>query len=242
MESQFLRTYLLAILLLPAQQVLAGQTFQHEGQPPQLIELYTSEGCSSCPPADSYMSSLINSPNLWKNIIPLAFHVDYWDYIGWPDRFAHPSYKQRQYSYRQAGRLRSVYTPGWVIDGNEWRGFFQGQQLPMQSSREGGKLKVDYENQQLDITYKPKKSFEKLTAHIALIGFDQQSTVTAGENRGRILKHQFVVMNKQEKTQPNFQWQFRVPDSDVSRRHALAIWVATPDFQILQAVAGWVEN
>ena len=61
-----------------------------------LLELYTSEGCSSCPPADRWLSKLKGEPKLWRNIIPLAFHVDYWDYIGWEDRFASPAYTARQ--------------------------------------------------------------------------------------------------------------------------------------------------
>ena len=60
-----------------------------------LVELYTSEGCSSCPPADRWLSKLRNSEQLWKGFVPLAFHVDYWDYIGWKDRFASPIYGAR---------------------------------------------------------------------------------------------------------------------------------------------------
>ncbi len=55
-----------------------------------LLELYTSEGCSSCPPADRWLSGLRQDPRLWRQLVPVAFHVDYWDGIGWPDRFASP--------------------------------------------------------------------------------------------------------------------------------------------------------
>ncbi len=64
-----------------------------------LVELYTSEGCSSCPPADHYLSGLARDPGLWKQFVPVAFHVDYWDQLGWTDRLASAQYSDRQRSY-----------------------------------------------------------------------------------------------------------------------------------------------
>jgi hypothetical protein len=232
---------LISSLLLSTQQIYANQTFSHEGPPPQLVELYTSEGCSSCPPADRYMSSLINEPGLWSKIIPLAFHVDYWDYIGWEDRFAQPTFKQRQYDYRRNGLLRSVYTPGWIVDGKEWRGFFQGRSLPALPDRSGQKLSAELENQDLSISFEAQEPTTTLTAHVALIGFDQQSNVTAGENRGRTLSHQFIVLDKQQQTKSGSQWQFKIPKSDISSRTAIAIWITQPDMTILQATGGWIQ-
>lgn len=232
---------LLSCLLISTQHVYAKQFFSHEGPPPQLVELYTSEGCSSCPPADRYMSSLVNAPGLWSKIIPVAFHVDYWDYIGWKDRFAQPMFKQRQYNYRKSGVLRSVYTPGWIVDGKEWRGFFQGQSLPALPTRTGQKLSAELDKQDLIINFEMKESTKPLTAHVALIGFDQQSNVTAGENRGKTLSHQFIVLDKQKQTQTGSQWLFQIPKSDTSTRTALGIWITEPDMTILQATGGWIE-
>ena len=82
-----------------------------------VLELYTSEGCSSCPPADRFVSALRDDPRLWTEYVPVAFHVDYWDYIGWPDRFASPAYGKRQRQHAQLGRVRNVYTPGFVVGG-----------------------------------------------------------------------------------------------------------------------------
>src|SRR5690348_8781739 len=61
-----------------------------------LLELYTSEGCSSCPPAEAWLSQLKKSPKLWKDFVPVSFHVDYWDYLGWKDPFAMKAYSRRQ--------------------------------------------------------------------------------------------------------------------------------------------------
>ena len=100
-----------------------GASLSIESPPTQvdLIELYTSEGCSSCPPADRWVSSLQDEPGLWRDFIPLAFHVDYWDYIGWVDRFASPAFTARQYRYAAQQSMRTVYTPGFFNNGKEWR-------------------------------------------------------------------------------------------------------------------------
>jgi len=85
-----------------------------------LIELYTSEGCSSCPPAERWLGGLRSDPGLWKTFVPVAFHVDYWNRLGWPDRFSNRDFTQRQYAYAEGWSGGSVYTPCFVRDGAEW--------------------------------------------------------------------------------------------------------------------------
>lgn len=114
----FISLVLLAFTLL---QTSYAQTFSSTGQQVNLVELYTSEGCSSCPPADRWLSKLTQKPGLWNEFIPLSLHVDYWDYIGWQDPFADKRYTQRQYNYYHSGNLSSVYTPGVLFNGQEWR-------------------------------------------------------------------------------------------------------------------------
>ena len=80
---------------------------------PVVVELYTSQGCSSCPPAEAYLQELAKR----DDVLPLEFHVDYWDYIGWKDKFAQPKFTKRQRSYVKALNGRYVYTPQMVIDG-----------------------------------------------------------------------------------------------------------------------------
>jgi hypothetical protein len=80
---------------------------------PAVVELFTSEGCSSCPPAEAYTAELAQR----SDVLPLTFHVNYWDNLGWPDRFSSPEATQRQRTYAQALRLSSVFTPQTVIDG-----------------------------------------------------------------------------------------------------------------------------
>jgi len=231
---------LLSAVISPTSLLMAEQLFQQQGQAPVLIELYTSEGCSSCPPAEHYLNSFVDSPELWRKYVPLAFHVDYWDYIGWEDRFAQPQFKQRQYNHRRLGNLKSVYTPGWITGGNEWRGFFRGHKVTPQKQA-GGLLQARLDKQQLNVSYEPNQQHRTLIAHVALLGFDLSSQVTAGENSGRLLKHQFVVLDKQQKPQDNFQWSFTLPQVDTSQRHALAIWISERNQKPLQVTADWLK-
>lgn len=82
---------------------------------PVVVELFTSQGCSSCPPADAFLHELSQR----DDVIALALHVDYWDYIGWKDSFAQPAFTQRQKSYAKSGGRRSVYTPQMIISGQD---------------------------------------------------------------------------------------------------------------------------
>ena len=99
------------------------------------IELFTSQGCSSCPPAEKWLNALARHPDLWNEIIPVAFHVDYWDKLGWRDSYASGSHTRRQYQYRSENRIHSVYTPCFLINGKEWRGWLSGYKLPQSRSQ-----------------------------------------------------------------------------------------------------------
>ena len=82
---------------------------------PVIVELFTSQGCSSCPPADAYLQTMINKPG----VIPLSYHVDYWDYLGWRDTLGDPDYSQRQSDYANTRGDKSVYTPQMVVNGRD---------------------------------------------------------------------------------------------------------------------------
>src|SRR5437868_3719162 len=87
---------LFIVLYVSCPSPAAAEIFQSGEDQTVLLELYTSEGCSSCPPAEQWMTQLKNAPGLWKSFVPVAFHVDYWDYLGWKDVLSSPNYSQRQ--------------------------------------------------------------------------------------------------------------------------------------------------
>src|ERR1044071_2524185 len=113
------------------------KTFESGETQNSLVELFTSEGCSSCPPAEKWLSTLKSSQDLWKKTVPVAFHVDYWDHLGWRDRFAKPEFTSRQQRYAAEWGGDSVYTPGFVVNGKEWRSWFGGNALPIASTKVG---------------------------------------------------------------------------------------------------------
>ena len=92
---------------------LSGAALAQGTEAVVVVELYTSQGCSSCPPADAYLARLADQPG----VMPLALHVDYWDYIGWADSFAQPKFTDRQRAYAAASGSRTIYTPQMVVNG-----------------------------------------------------------------------------------------------------------------------------
>jgi hypothetical protein len=102
-------------MMVAAVLALALQAESARAEGPVLVELFTSQGCNSCPPADAYLGDLAKR----KDVVALAFHVDYWDYIGWKDPFAKAAWTQRQRAYQGALRISTIYTPQMVVDGGE---------------------------------------------------------------------------------------------------------------------------
>lgn len=207
-----------------------------------LLELYTSEGCSSCPPAEAWFSKLLENPDLWRGIVPVVFHVDYWNDLGWKDPYSSPENSQRQRRYQSEGGVHSVYTPGFVINGNEWRGWFSGQALP-DSAEPAGVLTAELANDQMRVTYRSEQhTDEALELHVALLGFDLTTNVARGENRGKDLTHQFVVLNQVTSLSHDNTWSLSVPENPVAaNRLALAVWITRPNTQRpLQATGGWL--
>src|SRR6516164_9572668 len=99
--------------------LLGKEVARFESGPAQvsLLELYTSEGCSSCPPAEAWLGELSRNPNLWRAVVPVSFHVDYWDNLGWKDGFSSREFTLRQRFYAASWGSESVYTPGFVLNG-----------------------------------------------------------------------------------------------------------------------------
>lgn len=226
--------------------VLLGDVFRIESQSesPQLIELYTSEGCSSCPPAEKWLGGFLNDPGLWSKWVPVAFHVDYWDRLGWKDKYATRENTLRQYRLRDEGAVNSIYTPGFVVNGREWRGWFEGQSISENSSRkQSGELVIEIDSGKIVATYSGDEDDALL--NIAILGIEMNSMVSRGENRGRLLKHDFVALEHQELPFTNGKVEFVLPAiaEGVASRFGIAAWVVSPDETTPNVVVGnWMPK
>jgi hypothetical protein len=178
-----------------------------------LVELYTSEGCSSCPPADRWLSGLSAQGYVPERVVPLALHVDYWDYIGWKDPYAKRVFSQRQRKLTQLQRLALVYTPQVMLQGQDFRGwgtpaFEQAlakinarparadialELLPAGSSTLTVRVSAALLDQPEEAGPKP----EEASLYLAAYENRLESRVSAGENRGRTLSHDHVVLEWQ---------------------------------------------
>jgi len=156
-----------------------------------LVELYTSEGCNSCPPADRWLSRLKADPA----VVALAFHVDYWDRLGWKDRFASPAYTQRQAEQQTVNGARFSYTPQVVVDGadrKDWSSI--ATPLPARSATAPVDLELIRDGRRVTATIAPAPNAPKrLAAYWAVTEQDHVTAVKAGENEGVTLKHDNVV-------------------------------------------------
>ena len=213
-----------------------------------LLELYTSEGCSSCPPAEEWFSRLTEDARLWKDVVPVAFHVDYWDYLGWDDVFAKNAFSERQRDYAEAWKSPNIYTPGFVLNGAEWRGWREQTGLPAAAGN-AGVLALELGKTGAAIRFEPAKALSHGTAHVALLGTGLTRKISAGENKGKTLTHDFVALDYQRVnlTVEGGAWVGRggwlhkgaTPPS----RYAVAVWITDGNSDApLQAAGAWLGD
>jgi hypothetical protein len=163
---------------------------------PVVVELFTSEGCSSCPPADAFLGELSRRPD----IVALAFHVDYWDYIGWKDPYADPAHTRRQHDYAAALGLHMVYTPQMVVDGRtDVVGTERGDvEAAIGKAAAGPKLAISFEKDagggyRVVIPAAAPPATGPATVWLALFDSERETPVKRGENGGRNLREHNIV-------------------------------------------------
>ena len=190
-----------AFFFITSSQAFAKTYNAHSSKHPvALIELYTSQGCSSCPPAEKWLGELEQSGVNSNQAIPLALHVDYWDYIGWEDQFSQKYFTQRQYQYRKTNHSESVYTPQIMFNGNDVRGVNFGSSLSdLKQKNATVAYKVTAETVSKN-NVKVAIDFERIDAIaknsnvvVVLAESDLVGDIKTGENAGRTLKHNHVV-------------------------------------------------
>jgi len=154
-----------------------------------VVELYTSEGCNSCPPADRWLSRLTADPT----VVALAFHVDYWDRLGWKDRFASAAFTERQATQQASNGARFSYTPQVVVDGRD-RTDWSSIGTPNAVRAAPVELALARSGEHVTATVVAGATAPKrLAAYWAVTELDHVTAVKAGENQGATLHHDFVV-------------------------------------------------
>jgi hypothetical protein len=166
-----------------------------------LIELYTSEGCSSCPPADRELSRLRQILGSAAEVVPLSLHVGYWDYIGWKDPYAQSVYAERQSALTHANRQTTVYTPQFFVGGVElraWRGGFRNEVRKLNALPAAADIRVQAAPAAggalaLDAEARTPAGYGPAALYVAVTENGLASRVTDGENGGATLAHDHVV-------------------------------------------------
>jgi hypothetical protein len=244
MRRQFSLCILATVALAVAAPISASSCTATSGaKRVTVVELYTSEGCDSCPPADRWLSGLKNR----NDVVPLSFHVDYWDYIGWKDPYAQKSFTERQRVRVAAQNSRSVYTPQVMMNGQDfttWRnpraqetfrslGALSAPiELKLTAAAQSNAVKINIET--LDGQAGTRLDRKDTVYTAALYEHNLVSNVTAGENRGVTLRHDFVVRALQRS--PNKSFTLPFSKDAVPANLGVAIIAETTTGEFLQAV------
>ncbi len=205
-----MKTLLFVFLAMP---LGTAQAMQCSAQSPRtttaLVELYTSEGCDSCPPADRWLSSLGPRGFAPNRVVPLALHVDYWDYIGWKDPYARAAHTARQRKMARLARAAMVYTPQVLLQGQDFRGWRSSafEETVAKINARPAKAKISL-SMEMRLSSGRPNAFEVGAVaelegapvdapHELFLGAYENKLVTevkAGENRGKTLPHDYVVL------------------------------------------------
>lgn len=241
----FLRILLTSLICLPAWAAEPIVVSTGEQQT-AVVELYTSEGCSSCPPADRWLSRLVEIPPDEIDVLALAFHVDYWDYLGWKDRFASADYSQRQRDLGANNRQRTIYTPEFFVNGMEARGskniLDKIRQVNARAAPVELELTVSLDQAELVLDlHSPGQRKSIGQAHLRYLVYenDLSTDVKRGENSGETLRHQQVVRYLSKPESLRLENRHRIAISPEWRPESLgvAILVTSPgDQHYLQAL------
>ena len=216
-----------------------------------VLELFTSQGCSSCPPADALLYNV--KQEFPSDVFALSYHVDYWDYIGWKDPFAKSVYTQKQRAYGEKFRSNSIYTPQMVINGREH--FVGSNRVELYSKIDAYKthsaentikiINTDVTNGTVAFSYVATGKIDHRMLRVVLVIDERVTQVKRGENRNRILKNSNIVVQEKyiELKQSRGESSIQIPDI-VSKDDGLTLMllVEKADLEITGAVKREVSD
>jgi hypothetical protein len=205
MQTLSLKTFLVALCVSASTPALALECTVSSGpERVALLELYTSEGCSSCPPADKWVSELGSNKSLQGRVLPLAFHVDYWNQLGWTDPFSQPAFTARQRDHSRRRGATFVFTPQTLLNGEDYRrgNVFDDFSRRVRTINESAPaasitLRLSRNGAALTSAVEARTSGEgqqrRPRLFLALYENKLANVIKAGENKGLTLHHDFVV-------------------------------------------------
>ena len=222
MGVTFLRLATAALLLATSYGAIAGENVK---RPKAVVELFTSQGCNSCPPADALLSDLARS----GEVVALAYHVDYWDYLGWRDTMASAENTARQQDYNRAFGNRSVYTPQAVVNGRQQmngakRGKVGAAIDRMAGTAEGMSVDVEISYSGDSVVIETGEAGRKVKdAHVVLVYFEPATQVAI--DRGRNAGRSFTYWNAVSGFHAAGMWhggkaRFELPMSEIAKKGA----------------------
>ncbi len=233
-----------AILAVPSAVDAADEKPYQFGSGPdkvRMVELYTSQSRSSCPPAEAWLSTLREEPDLWTKVTPVSFHVSHWDNRGWKDRLSTPEFTKRFIGWLSRWRSSTPYAPIVALDGVEWSGWAKEQPIPAPASRApAGILTVKkISENEYRVLYAPEKSARgPWVLSGVLLGFGVFTHIESGENVGKNFKQDFVALKydrrPMEATRDGFRATLHLPTKGAAASLAreglgLAVWVCRGD-------------
>lgn len=239
---RFLPALLLAVLAPQAQALeCSAQSGPHTTA---LVELYTSEGCNSCPPADRWLQGLGTQGFAPERVVPLSLHVNYWDYIGWKDPYAQQRFADRQRKLAQVMRAHVVYTPQVMLQGRDFRRWYAAGAFEKEVARINARPPAAHIALRLE-PGRPDRLMAEVRAELVdaaqapdaalyLASYENKlvSSVAAGENQGRTLSHDYVV----------FEWVGPIPFTAGSIAEKRALPLLPKAVPAHSGVAAFVQN
>jgi hypothetical protein len=212
-----------------------------------LVELYTSEGCSSCPPADRFLAARRAAGLTPSQAVLLSLHVDYWNHIGWKDPYSRKAYTERQRWLSDLARTRTIYTPEFFVGGKELRNWDEGLHAAV------GRINAQPARAHIAMRMTPgptglgmqvnASGAAGASLHLALVESGIATRVAAGENRGRTLQHDFVVREWLEPVtlggdgRAQLNQMLAIPANAVRAKLGVAAFVQTEQGEVLQALS-----
>jgi len=212
-----------------------------------LIELYTSQSCSSCPPAESWLTSLKSSKNLWKRFIPVSYHVSYWNHLHWKDTFSKEQFSRRQRDYHRVIK-GGVYTPQIVLNGKDkksWRNIRKAMGLFNEKIPGNLSVNIDKEYKNAEVIFKSQGHHKDLVCYGAYLESGHPIKVTSGENRGKVIEQDFIVIDlfQKEALKKNNHYSchlnIKINQTKNAKEKSMAFWLINKKtYQVVQATGG----